>query len=229
MVRVKICGIRTLEEALWAINAGTDAIGFIFVPQSKRYIQPEQAREISLKLPPFVTRVGVFVNENPTIVADIVRKCQLTAVQLHGTEILEDYRKLVVPCIKTINISVDQYISSSGALNKSSDPPFFKLQHTFQHWVGRVQGILIDASYLGQLGGTGRPLPWDDPSLQQLFELIRSLDIPLILAGGLTPENVQSAIRAVKPFAVDVSSGVERLGNKHPELIQSFLQKVKDH
>lgn len=168
MVRVKICGIRTLEEAHWAIDAGTDAIGFIFVPQSKRYIQPEQAREISFNLPPFVTRVGVFVNENPTIVAEIVHKCKLTAVQLHGTEVLEEYRKLVVPCIKTINISVDQYISTSGASNKPSDPPFFKLQHTFQNWVGKVQGILIDASYQGQLGGTGTPLPWDDPSLQQL-------------------------------------------------------------
>ena len=113
-MQVKICGIRSSEEAHWAIDAGADAIGFIFVPQSKRYIQPEQAREISLKLPPFMTRIGVFVNEDPTIVRDIVEKCHLTAIQLHGTEKIEDYQKIGVPCIKAINIAVDHYISSEG-------------------------------------------------------------------------------------------------------------------
>lgn len=228
MVRVKICGIRSLEEAHWAIDDGADALGFVFVPQSKRYIRPEQAREISSNLPPFITRVGVFVNENPTIVADIVQKCNLTAIQLHGTEALEDYQTIGVPCIKAINISVDHYINSDGAHTTPGDQPFFELQHPLPNWTGMVQGILVDASYQGQLGGTGSPLPWGDPSLQHLFDHIRSFDIPLILAGGLTPKNVQRAIRAVKPYAVDVSSGVERMGTKHPDLIKSFIQKAKE-
>jgi phosphoribosylanthranilate isomerase len=228
MVRVKICGIRSLEEADWAVDAGADGIGFIFVPQSKRYIQPEHAREISLNLPPFITRVGVFVNENPTIVADIVQKCNLTAIQLHGTEALEDYQTIGVPCIKAISISIDHYINSDGEHTILGDQPFFELQHPLQNWTGMVQGILVDASYQGQLGGTGSPLPWEDPSLQHLFDRIRSFDIPLILAGGLTPENVQHAVRMVKPYAVDVSSGVERLGSKRPALIKAFIQKAKD-
>lgn len=228
MVQVKICGIQSLEVAHWAIDAGADALGFIFVPQSQRYIRPEQAREISSNLPPFMTRIGVFANENPTIVNDIVRKCKLTAIQLHGTEALEGYQKMGVPCIKTINISVDHYITSDGGPTTLSDQPFIELQHSLQNWIGMVQGILVDASYQGQLGGTGFPLPWDDPSLKHLFNRIQSFDIPLILAGGLTPENVQRAIRAVKPYAVDVSSGVERLGTKNPDLIKSFIQRAKD-
>jgi len=212
MVQVKVCGIQSLEAANWAIDAGTDAIGFIFVTQSKRYILPEKAREISLNLPPFMSRIGVFVNEDPALVAEIVQKCHLTGVQLHGTEDPENYQKIAVPCIKAINISVDHCI---------------KYQSPLQNWASKVQGILVDASYQGQLGGTGTPLPWDNPSLQNLFSRIRSHDIPLILAGGLTPENVQRAIRAVKPYAVDVSSGVERLGIKNQDLIKSFIQKVK--
>jgi len=227
MVRVKICGIQSLEEAKWAIYAGVDAIGFIFVPQSKRYIRPEQAREISLSLPPFMTRIGVFVNENPTIVVEIVQKCYLTAIQLHGDEDIEDYQTIAVPCIKAINISVDHYINSAGAHTNSEHQSFFELQPPLENWVGMIQGILVDASYQGQLGGTGSPLPWDDPSLQHLFDSIRRFDIPLILAGGLTPENVQRAIRTVKPYAVDVSSGVEHLGTKNQDLIKSFIQKVK--
>lgn len=228
MVRVKICGIRSLEEAKWAIDAGADGIGFVFVPQSKRYIQPEHAREIVLNLPPFIARVGVFVNEDPTIVAEIVQKSHLTAIQLHGTEALEDYQNIRVPCIKAINISVDPIINSDGAPSSPGDQPFLELQHPLNKWKGMLQGILVDASYQGQLGGTGSPLPWDDPSLQHLFDCIRSFDIPLILAGGLSPENVQLAIRAVKPYGVDVSSGVERLGTKDPDLIKSFLQKAKN-
>ncbi|SPF50104.1 N-(5'-phosphoribosyl)anthranilate isomerase [Candidatus Desulfosporosinus infrequens] len=227
MVRAKICGIRSLEEARWAIDAGADAIGFIFVPQSKRHIQPELAREIFLKLPPFMTRIGVFVNENPTIVADIVRNCHLTAIQLHGNEAPEDYQMIGVPCIKAINISVDHYINSDETPVIPDNQPFFKLQSSLSNWTGMVQGILVDASYQGQIGGTGSPLPWDDPGLQGLFKLIRSFDIPLILAGGLTPENVQRAIRVVKPYAVDVSSGVEQLGVKNQDLITSFIQKVR--
>ena len=228
MVQVKICGIRSSEEAHWAIDAGADALGFIFVPKSKRYIRPEQAREISLNLPPFLTRIGVFVNEDPTIVCDIVKKCHLTAIQLHGTENIEDYQNIGVPCIKAINIAVDHYISSAGTLTPTGDQPFFEFERLLQNWTGMVQGILVDASYQGQLGGTGTTLPWDDPSLQRLFDRIRSFDIPLILAGGLSSENVQRAIRVVKPYAVDVSSGVEHLGAKHQDLIKSFIQKAKD-
>lgn len=228
MVRVKICGIRSLEEAKWATDAGADGLGFIFVPQSKRYIQPEHAREIVLNLPPFIARVGVFVNEDPTIVAEIVQKSHLTAIQLHGTEALEDYQNIRVPCIKALNISVDPIINSDGAPSSPGDLPFLELQPTLNKWKGMLQGILVDSSYQGQLGGTGSPLPWDNLSLQQLFDCIRSFDIPLILAGGLSPENVQLAIRAVKPYGVDVSSGVERLGTKDPDLIKSFIEKAKE-
>jgi len=228
MVQVKICGIRSLEEAHWAIDAGADALGFIFVPNSKRSIRPEQAREIAINLPPFMTRIGVFVNEAPTIVAQIVQRCHLTGIQLHGTEALEDYQQIGVPCIKAINISVDPIFKSKGATSSPGDQPFIKLQHPLQNMIGRVQGILVDATYKGQLGGTGLPLPWEDPSLQQLFDRIRSFDIPLVLAGGLTPENVQRALRVVKPYAVDVSSGVEHRGVKSQELIKVFIQKAKE-
>ncbi|KGP76225.1 hypothetical protein JT05_06025 [Desulfosporosinus sp. Tol-M] len=228
MVRVKICGIRSWEEAKWAIDAGADAVGFIFVPQRKRYIRPEQAREISLNLPPYVARVGVFVNEDPTIVAEIVQQSHLTAIQLHGSEALEDYQSMGIPCIKSLNIPIDSILISEGASSSQSDQPFSELQLPLKEWKGMLQGILVDSSNQGLFGGTGSSLPWDNPSLQHLFEYIRSFDIPLILAGGLTPENVQHAIHIVNPYAVDVSSGVERLGAKHPELIKSFLKKAKE-
>jgi phosphoribosylanthranilate isomerase len=227
MVRVKICGIRSSEEAKWAIDAGADAIGFVFVPQRRRYIRPEQAREISLDLPPFVARVGVFVNEDPAVVAEIVQKSHLTTIQLHGNEALEDYQSIGVPCIKAINISIDPILNSDGASLSPGEQPFFELQLPLNKWKGMLQGILVDSSDQGLFGGTGSSLPWDKPSLQHLFDRIRSFDIPLILAGGLTPENIQRAIHIVNPYAVDVSSGVERVGAKHPDLIKSFLEKAK--
>lgn len=218
MVHVKICGIRSLEAALWAAEAGADALGFIMAKSSKRYVEPMLVREITKQLPPYIARIGVFVNTPPTELKDLVEFCGFTGFQLHGDEAPEDYCQISAPLIKAIRVPVNTAGSTTDSQSGYSD---------IGKWSGLVQGLLVDSVVAGQFGGTGHLLPWDDMLSQNLFREIKAAGIPLILAGGLTLDNVSEGIRKVKPYAVDVSSGVERDGIKDADLIREFIKRAK--
>jgi phosphoribosylanthranilate isomerase len=218
MVHVKICGIRSLEAALWAAESGADALGFIMAPSSKRYIEPQLVRGIAKQLPPYIARIGVFVNTPPAEVKDLIGFCGFTGFQLHGDEEPEDYRQITSPLIKAIKVPVGETDLIINGESGYSNPG---------KWTGLVQGLLVDSVVAGQFGGTGHSLPWDNMFSQNLFREIKATGIPLILAGGLTLDNVSEGIRKVKPYAVDVSSGVERDGKKDAMLIQEFIKKAK--
>ncbi|MFZ3101482.1 MAG: phosphoribosylanthranilate isomerase [Desulfitobacteriaceae bacterium] len=217
MTHIKICGIRSLEEALWAAEAGADALGFILVPSSKRYIETQLVREITAGLPPYIARIGVFANTPPAEVEEVAKLSGLTGIQLHGDEDPVEYRGISLPLIKALKVPVGEEQPSK----KNKQFP------DIQAWQGIVQGILVDSVYAGQFGGTGCQLPWDDELSQALFDSVKASKIPLILAGGLTLQNVCEGISKVQPYAIDVSSGVERNGKKDPALIKEIIQNVK--
>lgn len=199
MVRVKICGIRSWEEAQAAVEAGAHALGFVFAP-SRRRIQPEVAREIIKRLPPFITAVGVFVNEPRARLLAIASFCRLQVLQLHGEEPPEYCRGLTYPLIKAIRVR---------------DGEVLDLIPRYP-----VEAILLDSYVPGCSGGTGQTFNWE------IAQEAAAAGRPLVLAGGLTPENVGEAIRQVRPYAVDVSSGVETGGRKDPVKMACFIEAV---
>ncbi|MGI9862196.1 phosphoribosylanthranilate isomerase [Moorella naiadis] len=201
MVRVKICGIRDWEEARMVLDAGVDTLGFVFA-RSPRQIKPEAAREIITRLPPFTTTVGVFVNEPRYSLMEIAFFCRLDVLQLHGDEPPEYCHGLSQRLIKAVRV---QNAASLKGLEAYQE----------------VQGVLLDAYVPGQAGGTGTTFNWE------LAQTVPTAGKPIILAGGLTPENVAAAIRLVRPYAVDVSSGVETGGRKDPARITAFLAAVE--
>ncbi|HEX3047994.1 MAG TPA: phosphoribosylanthranilate isomerase [Bacillota bacterium] len=182
MIPVKVCGITNSNDALTCIHYGVPALGFIFA-ESKRRVTPEVARKISLHLPPFVTKVGVFVDEDPDTIAEILRDCRLDVAQLHGSKSVALIDKLPGRVIKVFRAGMDQ-----------PDPSWSEAP---------LRAVLIDTYQPGAQGGTGVPFNWD------LFGEYRKLGFPLILAGGLNPGNILSAIQTARPDAVDLSSGVE--------------------
>jgi len=200
LVKVKICGIRNWEEAKMAADYGADALGFIFAP-SPRHISPEAAREIILRLPPFLTAVGVFVNEPRENLLEIARFCRLDAVQLHGEEPPEYCQSLGLKVIKSFPICGDEVPSEISFYN--------------------VDAVLLDTYLPGKRGGTGRTCNW------KVASQVAASGVRVILAGGLTPENVQQAIMVVRPYAVDVASGVETAGHKDPDKVRRFVDAVR--
>ena len=198
VVRVKICGICDWEIAHQAVEAGVDALGFVFAP-SKRRISPEKAKQVCRKLPPFVSRVGVFVNPTLDEVKDIAVYVGLDTIQLHGDETPKFCNDLNYKVIKSLSV-VDGNI------------PYISPEY-------RVDAFLLDTGIPGSFGGTGVAFDWQQASNFQAG--------PLILAGGLNPENVQDAIEIAKPYAVDVSSGVETNGDKDALKIRDFIRRVK--
>lgn len=201
MTRVKICGITCAEDALAAVEAGANALGFVFVPGTPRCVRPEVAASILRELPPFVSTVGVFVDQPLEEVLAIITAVKLHVAQLHGQEPEAFSRRLPVPVIKALRVR------DEGSLKPISSYP----AHAF----------LLDADVAGQPGGTGRLLPWD--------VAVRATGLaPIILSGGLRPENVGEAVRRVRPFAVDVSSGVERSpGRKDHRKVREFIANVR--
>lgn len=200
-IRVKICGITNNEDAQAAIELGADALGFVFA-KSPRQVTQEQARDIIEKLPPFVSPVGVFVDEKVDIIKEICTFCNIYTVQLHGNEdpsYLHDLRGYKI--IKAFRIKEE------GDLK-----PLAKYQpHAF----------LLDSYVKGVMGGTGATFNWEIARQAHKYGHI-------ILSGGLTPENVREAICIVKPYAVDVSSGVESSpGKKDKELMKRFITNAK--
>jgi phosphoribosylanthranilate isomerase len=176
---VKICGITRLEDAEAAVELGAGALGFVFWPKSPRYVDPEQARAIVSRLPPFVTTVGVFVDQPPRLVNGVAARVGLSAVQLHGGETIDMLEHIERPVVKAFAIDGEDQDA----------------------WPSRVR-LLIDAHDPEKGGGTGRTVDWKRAAIVAARR-------PVLLAGGLTPANVADAIRAVKPFGIDVSSGVE--------------------
>ena len=200
-VRIKICGITNLEDALVATELGADAVGFIFYEKSQRFINPRTAALIIRELPPFVATVGVFVNEPPDKLVDIAKQAGVGCVQLHGDETPEYCASLGLRTIKALRVK-DAYV-----LNEL---------RSFT-----VSGILLDTYREGVPGGTGETFDWEIAA-----EAAKAGRI--ILSGGLTPENVKQAIEKVRPYAVDVSSGVEsKPGKKDHEKLRKFFEQVR--
>ena len=201
MVRVKICGITSMEDALQAVQAGADALGFVFYEKSPRYLPPERAESIIGVLPPFVQVVGLFVNADAGFVNDTADRCLLDLVQLHGDE-PPDYCELIRRrVIKAFRV---KDITSLDPVRNYS-----------------IAGILLDAFSPKAYGGTGLTFNWEVAQEAGQYG-------PVILAGGLTPENVCQAVERVNPYGVDVSSGVETApGRKDPEKVREFIRQAK--
>lgn len=203
--RIKICGVRDAETAAAAAEAGADAIGFVFVESSPRYIDPDEATQIMFGLSPFVSAVGVVQDLDVDAFAEIEQRCPAQLMQLHGDE-------------------SDQTVAACGpgvikAIRFDPADPVGQLRRWSR--LAEVDAILVD----GPNPGSGEAIDWSALAAAQREVAVPK---PLILAGGLTPENVGEAIRAVRPFAVDVSSGVERSrGEKAPELIRAFCDAVR--
>ena len=202
MVKVKICGITNLEDAQTAVDYGAEVLGFIFYPKSPRRVTVRTVKEITRALPPFVLTVGVFVNETVETIRKTVQQCGLSLVQLHGDESPEFCDRLDFRAIKAIRVS---------------GPEDLKRIQDY-----KVQGVLLDSYHPDFYGGTGDPIDWK--VLQSL-----SIDKPVLLSGGLTPENIRQAIQTVSPYGVDVCSGVEeKPGKKSPEKIKLFIKNAKE-
>jgi len=205
--RIKICGITDSADAQAAVAAGVDALGFIFTDKSPRNIAPEAAKRIIAALPPFVDAVGVFMDEKIEVVEQIVQFCGLTLVQLHGAETPQFCQKISARVLKSFRLGGD---SPGGKEN------------IYAPYAGVVAGFLLDTFQPGKAGGTGKVFDW---------LLVKRLPPPgpVVLAGGLNPDNIAAAIEAVQPFAVDVNSGVELApGQKDPAAILRLVANVRE-
>ena len=202
MTRVKICGITNKDDALAAVNCSADALGFVFYPPSPRSVSPETVREIISELPPFITTVGVFVDMPKEEVEHICTFTGLDIVQLHGSETPEDC-SFTRRMIKAIRIK---------------DMPDIKVLSKYEG----ISAFLLDTYSEEAPGGTGHAFNWDIAVEAKKFGNI-------ILAGGLTPDNVENAITTVQPYGVDVSSGVEgpEKGRKDHKKLALFIQRAK--
>ncbi len=203
--KIKICGITNQIDALHAIDSGADALGFVFYKKSPRHVSPKVVKAIVANLPPFVLPIGVFVNDEAQVVRDIMDECGLALAQIHGDETADYCESLGRPVIRGIRLR-DRNTFMAMAEYKGR---------------ARVRGFVLDAFSENAYGGTGKTADW---SLAK--EAAQSFSF--LLAGGLTPDNVQEAIQKVQPYGVDVSSGVEaRPGKKDPAKIQAFIQAAK--
>lgn len=201
-VKVKICGVTNATDALAAVDAGADALGFMFYAPSPRCVTHERASEIIRELPPFVAKVGVFVNPTENEVRQAVTECALDTLQFHGEESPEFCRRFGLKVIKAFRIRDAESLRDTAA-------------YATEAW-------LLDSFVAGQLGGTGARFNWDLAT--EAAQMHRSV----ILAGGLTPENAAEAVRKVRPYALDVSSGVESApGKKDSAKVRAFITAAK--
>lgn len=202
MVLVKICGITNGKDAVAAAEAGADALGFVFA-KSPRRVTPAIARKIAALLPDHVEKIGVFVNEKPSVVRRVARLCRLSAVQLHGDESPADVRALK-----------DLHVLKAFRVDGGFDPAVLGRY-------GAARAFLFDAKVPGAYGGTGKTFDW---------KILKRAAVrkPVVLSGGLNAKNVARAVKSVRPFAVDVSSGVEKSpGKKDPRLVKEFIRNAK--
>ncbi|MCB1984979.1 MAG: phosphoribosylanthranilate isomerase [Burkholderiales bacterium] len=200
-VRVKICGITRVEDAVSAVNLGADAIGFVFWPKSARYVTPQRAREISAEIPAFISTVGVYVDPDRDWVLETASTAKLGLLQFHGDEEPGFCEQFSLPYIKAIRVKDGIDL----------------LQYATRY--NTAKGLLLDTYAKNMPGGTGHVFDWRLIPMQ--------LPLPLILSGGLNADNVSAAINQVRPWAVDVSSGVEvTKGIKDEQKISAFMQGV---
>ncbi|HEU4408158.1 MAG TPA: phosphoribosylanthranilate isomerase [Polyangiaceae bacterium] len=196
--RVKVCGVTRREDALLAARLGADAVGFVFVRGSRRYLEPARARDIVEALPPFVTPVGLFVDEAPGAIEAAARAAGVRALQLHGREAPSDCRALPWPVLKALGVEGEASIARADEYE--------------------VSGLVLDAP---GGGGSGRAFDWS------IVERRRPR-APFFVAGGLTPDNVGEAVRRLAPYGVDVSSGVESApGAKDPGKLERFFDALR--
>ncbi len=199
--RVKICGITRVQDATAVVESGADALGLVFYPKSPRHVTLEQAREIATGVAPFVTVTGLFVNASADSVKEVIARVPLGLLQFHGQETNDQCNCFGLPFIKSIPMQTGTDLSSVVSAYPDA------------------AGFLLDAWQPDTHGGGGIAFDW-----QQVPE---GIDTPLVLAGGLTPGNVATAIRMVKPYAVDVSTGVEHdKGIKSRRKIEAFMKEV---
>lgn len=197
MRKIKICGITNLDDAIMVTELGADALGFIFTP-SKRKINPNKAREIIKKLPPYVTTVGVFMDEALKKVNQIAKHTGINIVQLHGSESALYCNKIKRKVIKRISVNNND---------------------TTKELISRMEKYKVPAYILDPGAGSGNVFNWD---------LAIGIDFPIIIAGGLTPENVKNVIRLLEPYGVDVVSGVEQSpGKKDKQKVKRFIEEVR--
>ena len=216
MTWIKICGITNLEDALAAADAGANAVGFVFYKESPRNIDPEKVREIVPRLPLEVEKVGVFVDESPERIAEVADRAELTALQLHTGSSFAEHghhawsfgnRKiyLVLPAAQFLDAGAQW----GGSNQRSSE----------------ISAIFLDSGTSEQPGGTGKAFDWQKAAL--LVEAMAKT-ANVVVAGGLNPFNVAEAIRILKPWGVDVASGVEATpGKKDPKKVQAFIAAVR--
>ncbi len=199
--RIKICGITNVQDALAAVDAGADALGFVFYSRSKRYITQAQVVKIVATLPPFISITGLFVNAGREEICQTVANCRLDVIQLHGDEAPGVCRGLPGRVIKAVRVANEKDL------------------HGLERYP--VNALLLDAKVEDHFGGTGCQFDWN------LLTKYR-VALPIILAGGLTPDNVTQAVRLVRPYAVDVSSGVESApGVKDRDKMVQFIRRVR--
>jgi phosphoribosylanthranilate isomerase len=220
VTRVKICGITNLDDARQAVQAGADALGFIFVENTPRFVTPGQVAPIVRVLPPFVTPVGVFWDHPAGHVKAVVEACGLRAIQFHGDETPEDCQGYSVPVIKTIKLPPVSMIEGL---------PEYRITERFGAFLYRkvVAAYLLDSAARWSEGETREPVEW---RLIRMMAAAAPGDArpPIILSGGLTSDNVARAVEVVQPFAVDVNSGVEaRPGKKDPDKVRRFIAEAK--
>tara|TARA_Y100001970_G_scaffold48106_1_gene60918 strand:+ start:14053 stop:14664 length:612 start_codon:yes stop_codon:yes gene_type:complete len=203
-MRLKFCGITNKEDALNAVNLGVDALGFIFYSESSRSVSVEQVQEIIYYLPPFVTTVGVFVNHDIDEVNSTLDECKLDMAQLHGHESPEYCMKIKSRIIKAIHVADISDIEKIGG------------------YQGLVSAILLDTKTESGYGGTGLAFDWG------LALSAKDYDLPLILSGGLTVDNLSKASQLVNPHAIDVASGIEAFpGKKDYNKMKEFVSALK--
>ena len=201
-VRVKICGITRAEDLHAACEAGADALGFVFYEKSPRHLSVEAAAALLRELPPFVQSVGLFVNADPAFIASLLEAAPLDLLQFHGDETAADCARYGRPWIKAVRVNRDTDLVKCAADFEAA------------------RGLLLDAFVPGVPGGTGERFDWGliPPALPR----------PVVLSGGLTPDNVAEAIQRVRPWAVDVSSGVEAAkGIKDARKMAQFIARAK--
>ncbi len=207
-IRVKFCGITNGTDAANAVKAGADALGFVFYEESPRYIEPKKAASIIKKLPPFIYTVGVFVNKEPGIVEELTRLCSLNAVQLHGDEDIkycQGFAALRIPNVKLIKAV---RVKSEESVKAIEGCP--------------ADAFLLDAYKDDTYGGTGKAFD------KRLALIAKEYEKPIILSGGLNPDNVYDIIKEIEPYGVDVSSGIEHEpGKKNTELMEEFTKQVR--
>lgn len=201
--RVKICGITREEDAKAAVAAGCDAIGLVFYRPSPRYVSPQKAAQIVASLPPFISVVGLFVDAEPDEILQVMEQVRLDLLQFHGNESPEACERFDMPYMKAIRVKPDTNL--------------LQYAEQFKH----AQALLLDAFIEGVPGGTGQVFDWNI--------IPKTFPLPVVLAGGLCPENVVQAVRQVQPYAVDVSGGVElNKGIKDAAKIAAFMRGVSD-